>query len=410
MFHKIISASLSPNTEPEDVYAALKVLCQPWMWKRGSSITDVINWFEKRYIDTRAFAYNSGRSAFTDILEAFGIGAGDDVLVQSFTCVAVPNSVLWAHATPIFVDIDSTLNIDLQDAKRKITKRTKAIVVQHTLGITADIASVRAFAKRHNLKLIEDCAHALGAYNAHKQVGTDSDAAFFSFGRDKILSSVFGGVAIVNRTHIKSIEYMSKKANTLKDASAFWILQQILHPIIFSIVLPTYTIGIGKILLRFFQMIRLLSFPVYPIEKLGGKPDNFPSRYPNGLANLLCVQLRKLDRYNAHRKEIAAYYEHELRTQPTITLLTYTDGSIFLRFPILVKNPDVLMSNAKRQGILLGNWYRNTIDPVGVDFASIGYEVGSCPHAENISKQIINLPTRITMEEAKRVVYFLTRS
>ena len=81
-----------------------------------------------------------------------------------------------------------------------------------------------------------------------------------------------------------------------------------------------------------------------------------------------------------------------------------------LRFPILVKNPNMLMSNAKRQGILLGNWYRNTIDPVGVDYASIGYITGSCPYAENISKQIVNLPTNITIEEAKRVVYFLTRS
>ena len=120
------------------------------------------------------------------------IGEGDEVLVQAFTCVAVPNSVLWAQATPVYADIDATLNIDPIDVEKKITNRTKAIIVQHTFGIPADMDALVALAKKHNILLIEDCAHSLGATYKGKKVGTFGDAAFFSFGRDKVVSSVFG--------------------------------------------------------------------------------------------------------------------------------------------------------------------------------------------------------------------------
>lgn len=407
MIHKIISASLSPNTESDDVLCALRTLVRPWQWKRGGAIFEVISWFEKRFPNSKAFAYNSGRAAMTDILTAFGIGKGDDVLVQSYTCVAVPNSVLWATATPIYVDIDDTLNMDLDDAAKKITKKTKAIVVQHTLGLPANMSDIAAFVKKHNLIVIQDCAHSLGALSDGKDIGLFGDAAFFSFGRDKVLSSVFGGIAIVHTTHKTSIEIMNIRSKALPDAPIEWIFQQLVHPLIFSIVLPLYTLGIGKAILWLFQKLRLVASPVYAVEKEGKKPTVFPSRYPNALATLLCTQLPKLERYNAHRKDIAALYTAALKKFQRITFLSYPEGSIFLRFPILVVDPEKLIARAKKQGILLGNWYHNTIDPVGVNFSAIGYKKGSCPHAEHISHHIVNLPTNISEAEAWRIVELL---
>src|SRR3989344_9394741 len=105
---RVISASLSPNTQLDDVYRALSVLLRPWVWQKGNAVDKVGYWFTE-YFGTRSVAtFNSGRSAFLALLRAFRIGKGDEVIIQAFTCVAVPNSVLWAGARPVYADIDGS--------------------------------------------------------------------------------------------------------------------------------------------------------------------------------------------------------------------------------------------------------------------------------------------------------------
>jgi dTDP-4-amino-4,6-dideoxygalactose transaminase len=163
-------------------------------------------------------------------------------------------------------------------------------------------------------------------------------------------------------------------------------------------------VGVGKVILVIAQRLRLLSIPVYPEEKKGKKPNDFPAKYPNALALLLLLQLKKLERYNTRRGNTAGYYMGRLKNAPNVELFSYPLESIFLRFPILVSSPSDVMKNAKKAGVLLGNWYHNVIDPSGVDFRAIGYVAGSCPVAENIAKRVINLPTNIEKSEAVRVV------
>src|SRR3989344_3562099 len=126
---KPISISLSPNTEPDDVWLAFKLLFQPWRWQKGS--VEVILQQEFKY----AFAFNSGRSALMAILDSLGIEKGSEVLLQAFTCNAVPNPILWSGLKPVFVDVDKeTFNIDVEDLKRKIGPKSRAVIVQHTFG------------------------------------------------------------------------------------------------------------------------------------------------------------------------------------------------------------------------------------------------------------------------------------
>lgn len=403
-FRKVISASLSPNTQIDDVIVALISLCTPWQWKRGPSTRRIEDWFEKRYKRYSAFSFNSGRSALYALLKAFDIHAGDEVMVQAFTCVAVPNSVLWVGAKPVYVDVDSSLNMDVLDAEKKLTKKTRAIIVQHTLGMPAQMEKILQFAEKNDLFVIEDCAHSLGATVGENNVGSFGDAAFFSFGRDKVLSSVFGGVAIIQRQHKEAVMKLKDVCRRLPYPSLFWILQQLLHPLCFSIILPLYSLGIGKLILVFCQKLKLLSFPVYPEEKRGQRPMDFPAKYPNALASLLVHQLKKLDRYNETRKNRANYYQQNVKNSVEKKSIIYPQGSIFLRFPILVDNPSAVLKKAKQEGILLGNWYHNVIDPIGVDFRSVYYHQGSCLNAEYYANHIINLPTRISSKEAMLVV------
>ncbi|QQS38563.1 aminotransferase class I/II-fold pyridoxal phosphate-dependent enzyme [Candidatus Woesebacteria bacterium] len=398
---KPIFISLSPNTQKDDLAIALKTLFNPFNWLE-KNIKNLESQFEKRFgKDYRAYAVNSGRSAEYVILKSLGIKKGDEVLVQAFTCIAVPNSIKWLKAKPVFVDIDDTFNLDPVDLDKKITKKTKAIIVQHTFGIPARIDIIKNIAQKHNIFLIEDCAHSLGAKFKHQPLGTYSDAAFFSFGRDKIVSSVFGGMILTKNVKLGSA--ISHNIDTLKKSTIFFAVQQLLHPILFNLViLPLYHFGVGKvsvgkILLFVFQKAKILSKPVYRQELHTQQIDLFPRKMSTPLATLASRQFAKLDNFNAHRMTIANMYFDNLKMKK-VTLPPKNTEAIWLRFPILVDDPKRILEIAKEKKILLGNWYTNIIDPK-CDLENVGYRLGDCPHAEYLSKRVVNLPTYPNLDE-----------
>jgi dTDP-4-amino-4,6-dideoxygalactose transaminase len=387
MLFRPITISLSPNAQSDDVILAVKTLFTPWRWKEGKAEKNMQEWLANYFHSSHILLYNSGRSAQYEILKAFGIGMGDEVIIQAFTCVAVANSILWTGATPVYADIDESLNLTVESIEKRITKKTKAIIVQHTFGIPAKIDTIVALGKKYNLLIIEDCAHALGGSYKGKLLGTWGDAAFFSFGRDKVISSVFGGAALISDRKVFS--KLAKQYEQLPYPHIGWILQQIVHPIACSVILPLYNIGIGKMLLVLLQKLHVLSFPVYKEEKKGKNPGLFPAKYPNALAILGLHQLKKLKRFTSIRKKAAEIYSGKKQ-----------HDVIYLRFPLLVASKDAALKKCKRRGILLGNWYQQAVDPAGVDFDSVGYTPGSCPVAEKTARHIINLPTLVSESHA----------
>lgn len=400
---EIITVGLSPNTECDDVRQALRIFFMPWRWYKEYARNQVVDWFRKEY-HAPVTLFSSGRSALTALLTAFGVGAGDEVILQAFTCMVVPNAVRFAGATPMYADIDKTANIDPAGIEKVITSRTKAIIVQHTLGTPADMDAVMSIAHKHKILVIEDCAHALGAVYKGKKAGTIGDGAIFSFGRDKVISSVFGGAAIAKETRIaKNLEAIEKEASY---PSAFWTAQQLCHPIAASIILPLYRSGIGKVLLVMLQKLHILSFPVSKLELAGNKPRNYMMRYPNALAYILTRQLQKLDRYTNIRRDVSGYYEKELK-KLRIPYLVDREQSARLRFGIITGSQKQILLTAKQNGVLLGNWYHNIVDPAGSDMSKSGYTRGSCPKAELLAKRIVNLPTRITQKQAETIVHII---
>lgn len=405
----MIAIGISPNAQSDDVVIAVGVLFTPWRWFRGSAIKTLEDWFKRFFKAQFAIAFDSGRSCEYAILKAIGVGGGDEVLLQAFTCVAVPNSVIWNGGVPIFVDVDSTGNLDVSDLERKITPRSRAIIVQHTFGIAADIERITEIARKNKLVLIEDCAHALGATHKGKKIGTFGDIAFFSFGRDKVISSVFGGMVITNnKKYAKAIRNFQRN---LLFPSVGWVFAQLFHPIAFVFILPLYNVlSIGKLLLVFFQKLGALSFPVAPSEKKGQRPPFYPRKLPNAQAILALNQLKKYDAFNKKRQKIASLYTKALHNLP-ITLPTYSEGDIFLRYNIQTSVAPEIYTHFRKKGILLGRWYSHVIDPPGVDLAKVGYTTGSCSKAEIMAKKSLNLPThpRMTISDATKIVRILRK-
>ena len=156
--------------------------------------------FEKKFArvirtpDSISFA--TGRMAFYAILKALGIGEGDEVIIPAFTCVVVPNAIIYAGARPIYADIE-TERFSLDPAKLVgvITPRTKAIMAQHTFGIPCFLEEIQKVAEGKGIPVIEDCAHSLGGSLNGKPLGSIGAASFFSMDHTKIVSTISGGMA-----------------------------------------------------------------------------------------------------------------------------------------------------------------------------------------------------------------------
>lgn len=401
-----ISISLSPNVQRDDVWLTLKSVLKILAIPKAIPLAapNLENTFREYLGAKYAFSFNSGRSALYTIVKALDIKESDEVLLQAFTCNAVPNPVLWAGGKPIYVDVDSTLNVDPSDLEKKISDRSRAVIVQHTLGVPAQIDKILEIAHRHNLIVIEDCAHALGAKYNGTLVGTFGDITFFSFGRDKVISSVWGGMVTTNSENLAS--KIREIYKDLPKPSRSWTLKQLLHPLLFSVIIPTYYI-FGKYLLAFLRIVRGVGLAVSKIERMGERPTMFPARMPDALAELALHQFGKLEKYNTHRKEIAEFYFENIN--PAYAKLpSRCEGAIYLRFNIRHPNAKEVIQDAKRKHILLGDWYKNIIDPIGTDFSKMHYTPGSCPNAERAAREIINLPTHINIssKNAKRIVQY----
>jgi len=407
----VISTSLSPNTEKDDALLALKTIFNPFNWKKGDS-NQLLEEKIKDYLKVgHTFLFNSGRSSFLAILDALEIKEGDEFILQGFTCNSAVIPIIEKGAKPVFVDIDNSLNIDPDDLIKKITSNTKAIMVQHTFGCPAQMDKIMKIAKEKDLFVIEDCAHSLGASYKGRKCGTFGDVAFFSFGRDKIISSVFGGAAVTNNIAIAL--KIDKFRKGISCPSGFWIFQQLLHPILMRyLIIPFYNFPtFGRILLGGLQRIRILSKAVYKKEKQEGKmPNYFPKKMPNAFSILALNQFDKLERFNSHRKEIADLYTRELKNNNVFLVEQNSQGSIFMRFSILVNNSDKIIEEARKEKIFLNDgWRKSPIVPPDTNLEKVKYSIGSCQKAEEISERILNLPTHINIsrEEAYRIVKFI---
>ena len=145
-----------------------------------------------------AVAVNSGTSALQVVLSGLGVGPGDEVIVPGYTFIATMSSVIYARAIPILAEVDRSLDLDPADVRRKITPRTKAILVVHMLGTPARLDELKAIADEHHLLLIEDCAQAFGASYKGRMVGSIGQAGIYSFNIYKTITAGDGGMAVTN--------------------------------------------------------------------------------------------------------------------------------------------------------------------------------------------------------------------
>ena len=401
-----ITTSIAPTAQGDDCRLALSLLFQPWRWRRGTAAEQFERVLKERIGVDVAVSFESGRTALYAILASLGISSGDEVLLQAFTCVAVADPILWTHATLVYVDCDEqTLSMNPENLQKKITPKSKVVIIQHTFGYPAPFDRLLKIANDHHLIVIEDCAHALGVKENGKPLGGFGYASIVSFGRDKSLSSTFGGAALTNDPELGA--RLKSFQRSLPAPSPAWIVRQLIHPLLYSFFRKTdFFFSLGKSVALLARASHIISPSVEPVEKRGGRPSFALHRFSNALARLALHQLEKLDRYNTPTRETSTLYTALIPRRNQTTASSAHQATPYLRYPILVEHPQQAISLAKSRGIELGNWYHLPVSPSGVQLEQVGYRQGSCPTAERLSAHIINLPTTIhtSPEDARAIV------
>jgi perosamine synthetase len=347
-----------------------------------------------------------GRVAMYAILRALGIGEGDEVIVPAFTCVAVPNAVLYAGATPVYVDIDeATYTADPAAVAAAMSPRTRAVLAQNTFGLSADLDALRAVAAPHGAVVVDDCTHGLGGAYKGRPNGAASHAAFYSTQWSKPISTGLGGIAVTTDTalarELAAIESAAPEP-TMRDrallATMLVARERIATP---------RTIRAGRAAYRAVSRVGLV-----PGSSSGGElagtemPRSFVARLSGFQARLATRRLATLDAVVRRRRTMADTYSAWLTAHGKTTPgePDWAQHS-YLRYPIRVRERDAFVAEADRRGVLLGDWFHSPLYPIGEDLGRWGYRWGSNPIAERVSGEIVNLPVDLAPDgrEARAV-------
>lgn len=190
---------ISAKPVPEKAYDTIKELLD----KNQISMAPIVNEFERRFADYIGVKYGlgvcNGTTSIQAALFAVGVKPFDEVIVPSFTFWATAGPIIANRAFPVFADVDEeTHNIFPESIEKLITERTKAILIVHVWGNPCDMDAIMAIAKKHNLKVVEDCSHAHGAMYKGRKVGSIGDVGCFSMQGSKVLSSGEGGILVTD--------------------------------------------------------------------------------------------------------------------------------------------------------------------------------------------------------------------
>ena len=355
------------------------------------------------------FTFFKGRVALYAILKTIGIKENDEIILPGFTCVVVPNAIIYLKGRPVYVDIDKkTYNIDVTKIEEKITHRTKAIIAQHTFGIPAEMDKILEIVKKYNLYVIEDSCHAIGSKYKGKEVGTFGDAAFFSSQWSKPITTGLGGWAVVNNPELK--EKMEKIYNEFSEPTKREILILKLQYFLYSNFL---TPNLYWFLMHTYRKLTQMGIGIGSSEKCeleNEKPKDYEKKMSNWQRKLLIKKLNEIDKVIEHRKWIVSLYEKYL---PEIGIETmkvpdYMEP-IFLSYPVLVRDKQKVLEEAKKQKIEMGDWFLSPVHPNSFGWERAGYQKGMCPVAEEVCNKVINLPTHLRIEEkeVKKMIKFL---
>jgi perosamine synthetase len=396
-------ALLGGTTKLSDCLVAARYLASPRQLIQGPMIAEYEKAFARQVGVGYACSFSSGRVGLYGLLRLFGVGPGDEVLLQVPTHIVVSNAIRYTGARPVYVDcrLDS-YNIDLEQAERLFTPRTKVLILQHTFGIPVDLEAALALARRRGLKVIEDCVHALGATYDGRQVGSFGDAAFFSTEETKIISTTMGGMVVTDDPGLAARIRAFQATCAWPRASL--VAQYVLKLVLYHVLTEPHLYRATRLAYERLGRRSPLPGPATLEEIRGSRPPVYEQRLSNAQAALGLLQLRRLDANLSHRRSLARQYQSLLSERGIQTLqVPERSQPSYVRYPVWVADRDAVTRTAAPYAVL-GTWFTSVLEQA-ISPAYGDYEIGRCPMAEEAARHLVNLPThpRVTLKDAKAI-------
>lgn len=342
----------------EEVLSAVNTVISKKNFVLGEEVTE----FEGKvagYLETRfTVGVASGTDALVLALKALDIKEGDEIITTPFTFIATPESISRVGAKPVFCDIEeNTYNINADKIEEKITPKTKAILPVHLYGLPCEMNKIVHLAKKHNIRVIEDCAQSFGAEFRGEKVGSIGNVGCFSFFPAKILGAFGDGGLITTSSDavFQNLKYLRDHGQTKKY--------------------------------------------YYSIHGYNSRLDTLQ-------AAILKVKLKYIDRWIKMRQKNAKYYNELFKNFDIITP-TVPDYAThcFNYYTIRVKERDKIMERLRCNGIASAIYYPLCLHLQEV-YKDLGYKKGDFPVAEKLQEEVLSLPMypELNKKEIEEVV------
>lgn len=405
-----IHHTFGPHIDRQYMRKMLAMSYTPWRYVHGRSIEKLRSALQEKF-GMQAALFASGRESLLALLKGINLQSGEEVIIQGYTCIVIPNAIHAAGGVPIYADLsEETLNLTRESVAEHITPRTRAVICQHTFGIPSDTQSLRALCSAHGILLIEDCAHVLPDDGGPGKIGRIGDAMILSFGRDKAISGVAGGAVLV-RDSVLATALLS-----LEHAAANLLWHEVMTLLEYGsrmrmIVRPLVGLGLSKPILAVLKRIGLFA-PILTEREREGTMSPLLRKIPNACAFLTLHSLSKLKEINDHRRSLTNFYLQYGKEHDWPMLSGVRRNLPLQKFPLFVENADAKRAALKKDNAHLDDgWTGCVVCPDTVDMDATGYAIGSDPHAERACQQILSLPTHPTMamHQAQRLAEVITK-
>ena len=272
-----------PEVSKNDIKSINKVLNKSWISSDGPEVKIFEKNFSKFIKRKYSIAVSNGTAALEIAIKALDIKKNDEVIIPDLTFVADANAILACNAKPVVADINKdNFFLSLSNVKKSITKRTKAIIPVHIYGQVCNIDEILDIAKDNNIKVVEDCAHAIGTFHKSKHVGTLGSTGCFSFYPTKNITTAEGGMVTTNSKEIAEKVRQLRSHGMTKSLKSRYSSE---YPWIFDIIEPGYNYRLDEI-----------------------------------RSALGVTQLKRINKINELRKKASLYYHKNLQNIPGIIL------------------------------------------------------------------------------------------
>lgn len=369
----------SPVISEEDISEVLDTLRSGWIGPGPK--TELFEEEFRKYIGSKyAITTNSCTSALLISLSLQNIQPGDEIITSPITFAATVNVIDHLNCKPVFADVDpATMNINPAEIEKKISSRTKAIIPVHLAGRPCEMDYIKELSEEHNLKVIEDAAHAIEASYKGKKIGTMGTSTCFSFYVTKNITSGDGGIITTED------KYLAENARILRNQGI--------------------TKGAWQ---RFKEKSTTESMPVYDIAASGYKATMTDMQ-----ASLIIHQLKKINEFLKIREKHFKHYNEEFENNDLLTTFKEEDNITHARhlYQVLLNTENLTITRDQFRALLQTEGIGSGVHFIPVHLSSYyqkkyKYVRGSLPNAEYIGERTVSLPLSqgLSDEDIKTVI------